>query len=204
VKAFGVLLSILLLLPALSQSNVNEFESGFRAGYEDGSWEYRDYNFNLSASAPSDSVSGYNAGYMLAKGVPIFMPCGGDSKRYNEGFKAGYEDGSWEYREYNFNLSGRMKSADEGFFSGYVNGYILGQLEKRAKAEKLEDKVMLENSVKTLEDRNRALESSVKTLEDRNRALESSVRALEGRNIALENSVRALESRVNALERSSS
>jgi len=191
-KAFGAFLSILLLLPALSQSNVSEqinvgeFELGFRAGYADGSWEYREYNFNLSAGS-KDFVSGYNCGYLLAKGVYSFMPFEGDTARYNEGFRAGYADGSWEYREYNFNLS--AKGQDEGFVRGYVNGYILGHLEKRAKAE--------EERITALEKSNTALESRIKTLEDKNKALETSVKALEAGVSALENRISALEKKVS-------
>lgn len=184
-KLLLAFLAVLLTVPVLGQSS--DFESGFRAGYADGSWEYRDYNFNLSVSATSDFLSGYNTGYMLAKGEPVFMPCRGNASSYGKGFAAGYEDGSWEYRDYNFNLSGRMKGADEGFLSGYVNGYILGHIERGRKEEEAK-----------LQAKNDALEKRVAALEKTNAELGKRLEALEARNEALEKRVKDLEAKTSA------
>jgi hypothetical protein len=181
-KSVVFLLGFLFLIPAISQEGYIGFESGFKAGYADGSWEYRDYNFNLSASANSDFMSGYNTGYMLAKGEPAFLQCKGNALNYSKGFEAGYADGSWEYRDYNFNLSARMKSADEGLFSGYVNGYILGHMSKASKEKNAEVQAKndaLEKRISALEKNNTDLGKRIDDLETKNEALEKRVKDLE-------------------------
>jgi hypothetical protein len=186
-KILPAFLVVLLLVPVLGQSA--DFESGFKTGYEDGSWEYRDYNFNLTvkSSAAPDYISGYNTGYMLAKGEPVFMPFVGNAANYSRGFETGYADGSWAYRDYNFNLSGRMKSADEGFFNGYVNGYVLGHTEKASKENNAE-----------MQAKEEGLEKRTAALEKTNAELGKRLEALEAQNAALEKRVKDLETKTNA------
>jgi hypothetical protein len=185
-KLVVFILGFLFLIPAISQEGYIGFEAGFKAGYADGSWEYRDYNFNLSASATPDFMSGYSVGYMLAKGEPVFLQCEGNALNYSKGFEAGYADGSWEYRDYNFNLSAKMKGADEGLFSGYINGYILGHMEKASKKKDAE-----------MQAKNDALEKRIATLEKNNTDLVKRIGDLETKNEALEKRVKDLETKMS-------
>lgn len=188
-KAFVVLLGSLLFLPVLAQNSefVVEFEAGFKAGYADGSWEYRDYNFNLSSKASQEFVSGYNRGYLLAKGMPALMPFEGEG--YREGFEAGYADGSWEYRDYNFNLTSSNESALSGYINGYVNGYIIGHMEKVVERESAE----MEEKLEAMRAESKELEKRIEELENNNADLEKRIYELENDNLSLEKRTYVLE-----------
>jgi len=111
---------------------------------------------------------------------------------FESGFKAGYADGSWEYRDYNFNLSARMKSTDEGFFSGYVNGYILGHMEKMPK-ENAEVKTKLAE----MQAKNDGLEKELAALEKSNAEFGRRIDGLETKNEALEKRLKDLETKIS-------
>jgi BMFP domain-containing protein YqiC len=137
-------------------------------------------------------MSGYNTGYMLAKGEPVFLHCNVSAVNYSKGFEAGYADGSWEYRDYNFNLSARMKSTDEGFFSGYVNGYILGHMEKMPK-----ENAEIKTKLAEMQAKNDGLEKELAALEKSNAEFGKRTDDLETKNEALEKRVKDLEAKIS-------
>jgi predicted nucleic acid-binding Zn-ribbon protein len=141
------------------EGNAMNYSKGFEAGYADGSWEYRDYNLNMSAKmkgADEGFFSGYVNGYVL----------GHMEKDRAAKVKPGDELAS--LKEVNKGLEDKILALEAG----------LDKLENEVGALKSRG---LESELSSLEAELRQLRQNISALEGKMAGLESKVKALEAK-----------------------